>query len=305
MLGEVGVKAWPVLINGDDRRGAEDLTLPMVNHFNHCITYLPPAEGRGEMYLDGTAQFHSVDDLPSMDRGAKVLAVRDDGGSVQEIPWNSPEELSHSEEVTIVLRDDLGAEVQVRARSRGDFGVGVRRAFEIAAQRKTTLERVYGRRYAGATVREESFSDLAKLDEPVSFSVVLDAPRFLEEAAEGLAVRASEDFFQSGEMLAGIASLEKRQWDVLLSNPRRSTLKTVYVLPDGLKVKAVPSGHDMESRFGRLKVVYDAGTPGKIVAERTIEITSSRVSVAEYEAFREFAAAVNRLKDERILLERS
>jgi hypothetical protein len=67
----------------------------------------------------------------------------------------------------------------------------------------------------------------------------------------------------------------------------------------------VPPGHDLESRFGRLKVSYDTTVPGKIVAERTIEITSSRVSVAEYEAFREFAAAVNRLKDERILLERS
>lgn len=109
----------------------------------------------------------------------------------------------------------------------------------------------------------------------------------------------------TGEMLTNIASLEKRTYDVLLSNPRRSIIKITYVLPEGLRTKVVPPAHDISTRFGRLKVTYDLGTPGKIVAERLIELTAHRVSVADYEAFREFASAVNRLKDERILLEKS
>ena len=74
----------------------------MVNHFNHCITYLPPAGDRPDLYLEGTASFHCVEELPSMDRGAQVLIVRDDGELVQQIPWNKPKDLSVDEELSLI-----------------------------------------------------------------------------------------------------------------------------------------------------------------------------------------------------------
>src|SRR5262249_44846875 len=77
MLGEAGIQAWPVLIHADERRGDEDLTIPVVEHFNHCIAWVPAAGGRPEMYLDGTAEHNAVDELPGMDRGAKVLIVKE------------------------------------------------------------------------------------------------------------------------------------------------------------------------------------------------------------------------------------
>jgi hypothetical protein len=125
------------------------------------------------------------------------------------------------------------------------------------------------------------------------------------EEPEGLAVRAPEDFFGIGGDLANIGSLEERKYPVLLASPRSSSLKTTYIFPDGLKVKSVPPEHEIESRFGRLRVTYEEESPGKLVAYRLIEVTSPRVSVDEYDAFREFAASVDRLKDEKIVLERS
>jgi tetratricopeptide (TPR) repeat protein len=304
MLREVGVRAHPVLIFADDRRGEEDLSLPMVNHFNHCITYLPAEGGRRELYLDGTAQFHNMEELPSMDRGAKVLVVKEEGGAIQPIPWNEPPELSLSEENEFTLRSDLGAALGVRAKARGDFAVYVRESFEIAAQRKTNLERVFGRRFAASSVKTETFSNLSRLEEPVSFSVDIDVPRLVTEAPEGLTVKAPEDFFGTGRSLSSIGSLEKRSYDVLLGNPRSSFLRTTYLLPDGLKFKSLPPLHDVQSRFGRLKVTYREDGPRKLVAERLIEITSPRVSIGDYAEFREFAASINRLEDEKIILER-
>ncbi|MHC4817522.1 MAG: DUF3857 domain-containing protein, partial [Planctomycetota bacterium] len=56
MLKEIGVDAYPVLIRLEAGRSEEDLTLPMVGHFNHCISYVPDADGQGtELWLDGTA----------------------------------------------------------------------------------------------------------------------------------------------------------------------------------------------------------------------------------------------------------
>jgi cellulose synthase operon protein C len=304
MLAEVGIRAWPVLIYGDPRRSAEDLTLPLVNHFNHCITYIPASGARPELYLDGTATFHSLEELPTMDRGARVLVVRDDGGAIQEIPWNPPEGFSHEEEIQIILGEDRGAEIQVRGASRGDFAVSVRRSFEIAAQRKTDLEKAYGGRYAGVSVKDASFSDLANLDEPVGFSFVLAAPRVLEEAPEGLVLKPPEDLFSTGGMLGNIASLEERTTDVILGSPRRAALRVRIALPPGYRVRSLPAAREATIRAGRLKATFESGPDG-ILMERVLEITSPRVPLADYAEFREFAATVNQLREERILLERS
>lgn len=304
LLGEAGIRAWPVIINAESRRGEEDLTLPMVNHFNHCISYIPDVPGFGELYLDGTAQFHALEELPGMDRGAKVLVVRDDGGSIQEIPWNRPEEFSHAEEITVVLREDLGARIQIRARPAGEYAASVRQGLEIPAQRRIELERAYGARYAGAAVKDLAFSDLSNLREPVSFSVEIEVPRFLEETAAGLRPAAVEDFFWTGRQLRDVASLERRTYDILLGNPRRSVLRVAYVLPRGLRLKSLPPEHDLASRFGRLRVAYRE--EGEAVrSEREIELTAPRIPISDYAEFREFAATVNRLEDERIVFERS
>ena len=305
MLKEAGVRSHPVLIHAENSRGAEDLTLPMIHHFNHCITYVPPGPGHEEMYLDGTAQFHGFEEMPSMDRGARVLVVRDDGGELRTVPWNTPADLSIEEEVTVKLRPDLGADLEVRAHCEGDYAVYLRQSFEIEAQRRTLLEQTFGRRYASTNVKSEIFSNLANLDEPVTFSVTLDIPRFALEAPEGLALRAPEDFFGSGKSLAGIGSLESRKQDVLLSNPRRSVLRTIYEIPEGFRVKSLPRDSAHEGRFGRLQVEYRQEDPRRVVFERAIEITSPRVPVSEYASFREFAAAINRLEQDRILLEKT
>jgi hypothetical protein len=92
---------------------------------------------------------------------------------------------------------------------------------------------------------------------------------------------------------------------VLLGSPRSSSLRTVYILPEGFKVKSLPPAHDLQSRFGRLKVAYEEDGPHKIVAHRLIEVTSPRVSLADYAEFRELAASVGRLADEKIVLDRS
>jgi tetratricopeptide (TPR) repeat protein len=305
MLSEAGIRSNPVLIRAESSRWREDLALPLIEHFNHCITYVPPGNGHGEMYLDGTARFHAFEELPSMDRGARVLVVEEGGGKLHDVPWNGPEDLSITEEATVRLQSDLGAEVQLRSELRGDYAVYCREWFEIPTERKTQLERILGRRHAGAEVREEEFSNLLDLDQPVAFSVTLDVPGFIVEAPEGLALKPLDDFFETAKGLAGLGSLEKRAQDIVLSNPRRAALKAVFVLPEGFRVKSFPRSAEIESRFGRLRVDYREDGPGRLAMSRVIEITSPRVPVSDYAELREFAASVERLDQERILLERS
>jgi tetratricopeptide (TPR) repeat protein len=91
MLQQVDIECWPVLIRGEARRFDEDLSLPLMNHFNHCIAYVPPETGEGPgWFLDGTAEHHPAHLLPSMDYGAKVLIVKPTGAELQTIGFPKP-----------------------------------------------------------------------------------------------------------------------------------------------------------------------------------------------------------------------
>ena len=314
MLAQVGIKAHPVLINAMQSRHEEDLTLPMINHFNHCITYLPGGEDHPEMYLDGTATFHSLEELPSMDRGAKVLVVREDGGSVQDIPWNTAEQLGLDESWTVrfeggaSLSESSLARIRIRVRATGGFAVQVRRTFEVKARRKKLLEQVFTRRFAGATIVEESFSDLTRLDEPVTFEVELTAPSFLTKTPEGLAFSLPTDFYQSTSQLGLLGALEEREQDIIVGNPRRIRMVFDCELPAGAELRSLPEERREETRFGRFILdtnTTDAtGTSGKrLRLERLVELTTPRISVGDYAKFRELATSLEQLENEKIIIE--
>jgi len=302
MMDRAGVEAHPVLIFADQRRGEEDLTLPMVNHFNHCITYVPPADGRAELFLDGTATFHSVEELPSMDRGARVLIVGAEGAIVKDVPWNTPADLAIDEEWDVRLRADLSATIEMRLRARGDFGVSLRRTFEIEAQRREQLELSLGQRFAGATVTDSTFSDLRNLDEPVTMRVAFRVPKLATPSPEGTTLAIPDDFFRSASSLSVLGALEVRQTDLVLGNPRSSTMRIVLRLPDGLRVKSLPVERDQSTRFGRLRLAARAEDPRSVVIEREVALSAPRVPRAEYDAFRDIAAAIDIAAKEKIVL---
>jgi transglutaminase-like putative cysteine protease/tetratricopeptide (TPR) repeat protein len=303
MMDKVGIEAHPVLISAENSRGKEDLTLPLIHHFNHCITYVPASGGRPELYLDGTATFHSVEELPSMDRGADVLIVRETGALRRQIPWNEAKDLSLDEEWDVHLKSDNSADVTVRLKAKGGFAVALRRAFEIEAQRRETLGKIFGARYAGAEVIEQSFSDLTDLDQPVSMTVKFHAPKFAAPSPQGLTLSIPDDFYRSARALSSIGALETRETDIILSNPRRSSMRVEFRLPAGAKVKSTPQTRDLETRFGQLKVSVDSKTPESVVVEVLVALTAPRVPRTDYESFRELTTSIDLAAKEQVVLE--
>ena len=299
MLDEVGIEAHPVLINATNSRGREDLTLPMVNHFNHCITFIPAvSEDEEDLFLDGTATHNRVEELPSSDSGATVLVVRPEGSSLKTVPWTQPGDLAVEEDVQVHVHADGSAEVEIRGRAVGDYGSVLRNHFEVAGKRKTLLEKIYGRRFAGATVEDEQFSDLRDLGQPVTFRIRLRVPSLLGESPEGLSMRPLDDFFQSNRMLEGLGSLESREHDVVLGAPRRAKLGITVHIPPGLVVKSVPSNRVLTSPSARFETRYKV-TNDQVQFTRILELTSPRVAVVAYPQFREITTQLERLREEK------
>jgi hypothetical protein len=239
-----------------------------------------------------------------MDRGAQVLIVRDEGKLVQQIPWNSPEDLSVDEKWDIKLAEDGSAEISIELRARGDFAVYLRSNYEIAAQRQTLLEKNLGRTFAGAKVLSQSFSDLSNLDENVTMEIRFSAPRFANSSPEELILSLTDDFFGSVRNLGILGALEKRETDVILGNPRSSRLRVNYQLPAGIKVKSTPDARDIDSRFGRFQLAVDSSRKDALQLDRLYVLKKNRVPLAQYNEFRQLSANVDQLSNEKIVLKK-
>jgi hypothetical protein len=288
MLGEIGIEAWPVLIHADDPRRVDDLELPMVGHFNHCISYLPPADGRGELYLDGTAIYHDPATLPAMDQGAQVLVVRDQGSELKAIPYAPAEANVDQREATLVLEPDGDARITDEHRPVRNHAVRVREELGNERElRKEKLERELGQRYGQVRIEDIQTSDLLDLGQPVVVRVALQATGVLPPQNDVIRLKAT---FEPSPLLP-LARAERRATPLLLGIPGTQRARLTYEVPPDWTIDGLPAPALLQSRFGALHVVWTQ-TGRQVQVERELVLSSTRVEPQEYGEFRAFAQAV-------------
>lgn len=286
MLAEIDVEAHPVLIYADTGRSEEDMTLPMVGLFNHCIAYVEDAEGTGKgVFLDGTAQYHSAHVPPAMDRGAKVLVVRPEGGEIVKIPEGTPDDTGLDQAWTVELRDDGGAKVKGELTFRGDVATQIRGAFSVEGQRKLFLQGMLTRVFGKMKLEEFEFDDLKDLSRPAaSVRVTVDVPQFAKAAGESFTLPAS--FLDVMGQLGGGIDRPLREHDLILGNPSGFRIDATYVLPPGWTVETPPENATIE--VAGAKFTTKAEQQGaSLRLSRAVEMQATRVKKDEYGAFRD------------------
>lgn len=307
MLGVAGVPAYPVLISGESRRGEEDLSLPLMNHFNHCIAFVPgPAPGGGDgWFLDGTAQDHPAEDLPNMDYGATCLVVTPEGGELRRVKWPDPlKENGIAERHRVALERDGGGTIAAEIEPRGIYAAFTRGQFANEGERRELLEKIYGRAFAGAAVEAHEWSDLKNLREPVRVRFRLKVPRLVKEAAGGFELEEVPSVLFEwlyAESMSELATSSERKWDVVLPVPSGVEEAIEYELPPGYTVKHLPRSTRLENELGEYVKSYE--TKGNVLrVTRKLAVKAQRIPVAKYATWREFATAVDRADDEKPVL---
>jgi tetratricopeptide (TPR) repeat protein len=289
LLSEIGVPAFPVLIFADPRRSADDLSLPLVHHFNHCISYLPEAPGRRAMFLDGTATYHPPDTLPEMDAGAKVLVVREGRGDVLETPWPDAEANVDARDYRIELERDGDARMRLLHQPRLNHAVAVREGLgNEPAKRKEKLERELAEYLGKVEIREITTSELLDLDVPVEVTVEVAVPEFAGTAGDAITLKAS---LRPGALLP-LAAMERRSLPLLLGPPTTQASTLRYVLPPEYEAVSTPADVELSTNFGSYALRWRVAD-GTVTVERRLTLSSPRIEPPEYEQFREFAAHVD------------
>ncbi len=309
MLAEHGIKAHPVLIRSQRRRGKQDLELPLISHFNHCIVYVPPGKDRPEMWLDGTAAHSRVEALPGADRGARVAVITPGGALVRDLPASAPAMNATRDVFTLTLSADGSGGGSVRASATGNRSMKLRRHLGSPLYRAGILDRLHGRRNPGTVTAAVSFSDLRDLNVPVSYKYSL-AIRRLARRREGLLELELPDDPLRGPLALGqlfpghfatYAPGMARGHDLVLPAAWQHSVRYEVDLPAGWKVSELPADAKLETEFGKL-LIKRKFEGGKLVIEKTVSLAATRVPAAKYPAFRKFCLDLDRLEARRVQL---
>jgi hypothetical protein len=288
MLGELGIAAHPVIIHADPLRPLDDLSLPLVAHFNHCISFLPASGDRPAMFLDGTAIYHDVDTIPDMDQGARVLVVKGERGELREVPWVEADQNRDERELTVELQANGDAMVTLEQRPRRNAAVPVREDLgNEPAKQKEKLERTLARWFGKVEIGEVTTSDLLDLNVPVQVRANLLSREFATRRDGVLWIKGS---FEPNP-LAAFARAEQRELPLLLGEPRSEVRRLRYRLPAGYAPDALPEPIDIDARFGSFHVRWTR-TAEELVVERSLVLKIPRIETTEYPEFRAFAQSI-------------
>ncbi|MEM7515652.1 MAG: DUF3857 domain-containing protein, partial [Planctomycetota bacterium] len=234
MLAEADIEAYPVLIRAEGRRPDEDHELALVEHFNHCIAYIPEQEGLDAQFLDGTARHHPLEVLPNMDRGAKVLVVKPDGVEQKVISFPRSEENRVVREVEVDLIEETGAAVTLTRRSSGSSDPEDRGRFSAGdEERQERAEALFARRF-GSAVGPVSYetSEVENLETPVQIVLRGRPESFGKEIKGG---RELPSCLQQMNLLQSLAGEPTRTTDLLLDVPRSVQTKMIYQIGENAR----------------------------------------------------------------------
>ena len=255
--------------------------------FNHAILHVPEFD----IWLDGTATGSGSRELPPEDRGATVLVVNPgEPPTFRTIPEASPGD----DRVATALRGVISADGSATATGvievAGTQASEYRRGYGTESGRRAALERALAGNFPGLRVESVETSDLSRIEEDVTIRFQVAAPRVARPENGGLALAP---FGQGQKWTESWASLSTRRHDLILPSPFENRFSFRWELPPGTAAAGLPPPLRREGPFGSWSVSVRL-EEGALVAEGALRVTRRRVTAADYPAFREFLAGLDR-----------
>jgi transglutaminase-like putative cysteine protease len=255
--------------------------------FNHAILHVPEFD----LWLDGTATGSGSRELPAEDRGATVLVVNPGAPpTFRTIPEAAPGDDRVATEIRGVLSADGSATAEGSTTVTGVQAPDFRRGYRSESGRRAALERAFARTFPGLRVESVETSDLSRIEDDVTVRFRIAVPRLARPESGGLALAP---FGQGQNWMESFAPLSERRHDLVLNSPFETRFALRWELPPGMAPATLPAPERREGPFGAWSVSLQM-EGNVLVARGSLQITQRRIAVAEYPAFREFLAGVDR-----------
>ena len=297
LLREAGIDADMVLLR--TRRGGRLAPLPAsLAIFDHAIVYVP----RLNLYLDGTAEFSGMDELPGQDQGVMVLRVGPHGSHLDQTPVLPAARNRAVRRWDVAMKADGSADVREKLTLTGQAAPEWREHYQTKGERADRYGKALSARNPGARLLSVDMPGIEDRNRPVTVLSHATIPALAERTADK-ALRLAMGTHEI-DLARTYARLSDRDSPLVLGYPWQHQEQIAYQLPPRFAVTHLPTSRRIDSPFGHfdLRVQELDGSAGSptVVVTGALDVERDRISAAEYPAFRRFLAEVDSAMAERI-----
>ncbi len=276
--------------------------LPGMGMFDHAIVFVPASGSDPELWIDATAQYSRVGDLPDMDYGRWALVVEDHSTALKKIPEITAAQNFHRE-----LREFTLAEFGPAGIRETDEQVGPReaeyRTFYNGDAKKVRegSEKYVKNAYLADSLIALDHSDLTDLEKPFSLTFVTKGKRGTTNYESAvMAIRVEDlmdglpDYFTTSAAEEKEAEKDPSQqkqkprtvdWQI---DPFINEWDYKIIAPLGFKLRAIPPSRDEQLGTAKFTQKYSSNAEGTVLqAVLRFESGKPRLSVKEAEEFRD------------------
>ncbi|MFO0658543.1 MAG: transglutaminase domain-containing protein [Polyangiaceae bacterium] len=297
MLRELGIPANLVLVR-TNMRGAISSDPPSYALFDHAIAYVPKLD----LFLDGTAEYTGMNELPSMDQGALAFIVNEGGtGKLVNLPISAASASARTRRIELALSDAGPAGLDFKIESTGSFASEARQRYHAPSTQRTRLIEDLGSEFGGMSLLPDKqgleTGDLENIEVPASIHLRGKALGIFKSRTGEFSVATAP----IGSLVARFASRSERKQDVVLPFPLTLSDEWVVKLPPGQPVKHAPEPVKITSPFGSYELQIESSA-GKVVIKTKLTLEKKRVPVENYAEFRAFCEKVDRVLEDRLVV---
>lgn len=298
LLRSMSIEADPAILMTRNI-GMLDTTLVTPSSMNHMIL---TAEIAGEReWIDLTAGSFQLGSLPSADRGATALVLREDGAVFESVPTVPENENQVVRTLTVELDEEGTARGRLLESRSGDLALSRHSMVRSTGRQemKELLVQTMQRSYPHAIVLDWSYGSELSPDE---------SKLSLEFEAEGCAIRSGDRMVLNGHLLstAGLGrplQQRDRRNNVMIRQPICITQDATVELPDGWVVESMPSPQEHVCVFGRYN--RELSCDGAVIhCTSTFEMYERRLPADRYEELRSFINGVEQWNSEPVIIVR-
>jgi transglutaminase-like putative cysteine protease len=296
MLREAGIQATIVIVR-TGMRGNIELEPASLAPFDHAVAYIPSLD----LYLDGTAEHAGSTELPPMDRGAVALQINEGHPRIVRLPEPPADASVTRRKLEVTLLPDGATQFTLDLSVTGAYAPDWRRRYLAESTRRERAARDFGADLGPL----ELFSGKAGLDTgdldnaevPVTMHARGKLFGFTRREGRNLVVSAGA----AQHLVADYASLSHRTSDIALHALTRRDDEWVYRLPASARVLESPVPAEIDTPFGRASLTFEE-IAGRVVVKTSLAFKRTRIHPSEYEAFRRFCEAGDRVFGQRMIV---
>jgi tetratricopeptide (TPR) repeat protein len=279
--------------------------LPGTGNFDHEIVYVPASQQGTELWIDATANYTQVGDLPYMDYGRWALVIDDDTKELKKIPELKGERNFHREIREFTLAEYGPAKIVERNEQIGPTEAEYREYYDGDAKTlRENIEAYVKRAYLADSLGSLEHSSSLDLEKPFWVTFTAKGKRASTDYENAVAAIRIEDlfgqlpnYFVSDEPENGGSDSDED--DVKPDKARPRTVDWLIkpyvhewdyriIAPSGYKLRALPASKEEPLGSAKLTQSYSAEDDGRVVkAVLRFDSGKSRLSVEEAKMMRE------------------